>query len=254
MAITSPAAGVAAVKGRLRDASARAPRLDDESYDLAIQAAVKEYSRDRPREAVIDITGDGTPFIATSGLTGWVDDWSNVRRIEYPAAAVSASHRPQFLDPSSDWSIYRTAAAWYLHLLKATPAATETVRVTYTVPRVYTEVADTVTDTILTEDKEAVLHLAAAYACDVMATLAAGSGDPAIAADIVNYRDQQQRFSDQAKSWRARYAAHIGKGGGADGGGGSDVRAAAILRDVDTLGFKSNGSQGRAWLTHGGRR
>lgn len=253
MAITSPADAVRAVKGRLRDASAKAPRLDDESYDLAIQAAVKEYSRDRPLEAVADKTGDGTAFIATSGLTGFVDDWSSVRRIEYPAAAVSASHRPQFLDPSSDWTIYRTAAAWYLHLLRATPSATETVRITYTVPRTFTEIADTVTDTILSEDKEALLHLAAAYACDIMATLAAGNNDPAINADSVNYRDQQQRFRDQAKDWRARYASHIGKGGSAESGAGSDVRAAAILRDVDTLGFKGVGG-GRRWLTHGGRR
>ncbi len=243
MALTSPAEAIAAVKARLRDASAKASRLDDESYDLAIQAAVKEYGRDRPREAVIDKTGDGTPFVATSGLTGWVDEFSHVLKIEYPAAAVSASHRPQFLDPASDWTEYRTAAARYVHLA-VTPSASETVRLWYTVPRALT----TAVDTILSEDKEAVLHLAAAYACDLMATLAAGHTDPAIAADGVAYRDQQQRYSDQAKAWRARYSAHVGKAAP------SEVRAAAILRDVDTLGFRTASSRGRAWLTHGGRR
>lgn len=257
MAVLSPEADIMAVRRRLRDEAAKS-RLEDANVDEAIQAAVAEYSRDRPADAVADITGAGSPYIelSTSSFAGWTTDFSRVLRIEYPAYAVSTAHTPQFLDPASDWEIYRDTTKYYIRLIGATPSASEKVRVWYTKPRALLAGSPTDTDTIVTTDKKAVLNLAASYACEVLASKASGFIDPTVPSDAVNYRDQQAKWRSEADAWRKLYNAHMGRGQE------SDVRAATVLRDWDYEGaFRGaagylplQAKTGRRPLTHRGRR
>lgn len=242
----APTSDIDAVRRRLRDVGASVSVFGDDvatAVDLAIQDAISEYSNDRPDQLVADLTGNGTPFYALSLLTSWVADWSRVVRVEYPAAAVSATHRPIFLDPNSDWDTnYRTAAARYLRLLNHSPATTETLRVTYTARRVLS----TTSDTIVPADKEAVLDLAASYACRMLATEAAQSVDGDLRSESTNWRDAESRLRSQEKAWRSAYELIIGKGEAAS------PKAAFALRDFDSA--PKSGGPNRRWLTHGVRR
>lgn len=241
----APTADIDAVRTRLRDVGANLSAFGDDvatAIDLAIQNAVREYSVDRPDLIVEDEAGNDTPFLALTLLASWVNDWSRIERIEYPAYAVSATHRPIFLDPTSDWDTsYRTAATRYLRFVAHSPATGETVRITYTAPRVLSTTADT----IIPVEKNAVLDLAASYACRMLATEAAQSVDSDVRSDSTNYRDMQLRLKQQEEMWRAGYERMMGKGKDAA------PLAAAVLRDYDPAPV---GQPRRRWLTHGGRR
>ena len=240
MPTTSGATAITAVRRRAGDVNAT-QRLSDEQVDLAIVSAVERYSKDRPKEAVVDLTGNGTAFYWLALLTGFVLDWSIVRRIEYPAGPVATVGTPTFLSPGKDWSIHRTASVDYLRLNFATPSAAETVRVWYTVVRTWTEASSTV----LAPDQNAVLALATSYCLDVLANMSSDNLDTLIPTDTVDYASIQERFRNQAKAWAARYDAHMsagsggdsGSGSGSGSGGGAAPKAAAIRRNFDPQGL-----------------
>lgn len=243
---TSPAAAITAVRRRIAD-NATTKLLPDEEVDEAIQSAVAEYARHRPDQLTEDVTGDGTSFYPLDGgsavLASWVEGFSVVRRVEYPAAAVSASHSPTFLDVDADVTIYRDATPLtYLWLTRHRPSATETVRVTYTSPRVLTASADT----IEAEDKDALYALATSYALLILGSKMAGTTAKAIGANAVDYAGAQGRYKAMADAWRERYEAHMGLGGGG-GGGAAPKTPTASSRFVD---WDFSTRRGKRRLTH----
>lgn len=109
---------------------------------LQIKAAVERYSQDAPDKLVEDFTGDGGRYYPLSGaspaLNHWYVNFSHVLSIEYPAYAVTADHAPTYLQPE-DWDTdYQAANVRYLRFPNHSPASTETVRVQYTRPFVWT--------------------------------------------------------------------------------------------------------------------
>lgn len=250
---TSPIADIAAVRMRLMDGGADVSLFGygvEDTVDLAIQRALEEYSRDRPKEFVADVTGNGTPYYSlTAGspvLASWADEFSRITRIEYPAAAVSATHRPTFIDPHDYRVDYRTASGKYLYLLAHVPTASETVRITYTGLRVLTEASDTV----LTSDKEALLDLATSVAVLILATQAPETvnGNQGVEFNAPE-QDASSSLMEVSKMWRDRYLQHIGKGE-------TVVRAAGTIRDWDLPPSRNAYPRGGrfGWLTHSGRR
>jgi len=245
----APSYAIEGLRRRLRDIASNDSSIFvedvDPTLDLAVERAVVEYSRDMPDELVVDLPGAGSPYFAHSGITGWVDQFSRVARVEYPAAAVSATHRPVLLDVQTDVKEYRDTTGRYLWLLYHTPVAGETVRLTFTVPRSLTEAADT----IRPQDLEPVLDLAASYACLMLATEASTIADPVLRSDSTNYRDAQLRLRQQAEDWRAAYERHMGKGED------QRTRPAAAFSDFDAAPRRGEaGRPVRYWLTHGRRR
>lgn len=116
-----------------------------------IKQAVERYSTDKPDEYTEDLTGDGGKYYIISGatplLTKFVDFFSRVTQIEYPAQAVTADHQPQYLEDEDWWDDYRTSTnIRYLFFPNHTPASTETARVKYTLP--YLWIASSVTSAI----------------------------------------------------------------------------------------------------------
>jgi hypothetical protein len=222
MASPPPDATRAKVRYRLVDTDADNPALVDfTTLDAAIVNALGRYSQDRPRIVTEDETGAGSGYFVLVGtgavLASWIDGFSDVLAIEYPAAAVSATHAPTFLSRQDDWTFYRDATKTYLRLLSATPSASETVRITYSTPHSH----DTASDTVPTADVEALCDLAAHYACLALATQKAGSTDSSFAADSVNYRDSQLRYKQQAEAWLASYERRMGQGEASGVGGAS---------------------------------
>lgn len=104
-----------------------------------IKAAVEMYSNDRPEQVTADVTGDGGKYyLISSVLTSFIEGFSRVLEIEYPAQAVTADHVPTMLD-SEDWDDdYNNGTARYLFFPNHSPASTETVRVRHTAPYLWT--------------------------------------------------------------------------------------------------------------------
>jgi hypothetical protein len=206
----------------------------DERGAMLDQAIRQVYSKDRPLEVVEDLDGDGTNDVALPKT--WEDKFSAVRSIEYPIGEI-----PPVLIEDSDWQLYRTPDALKLRLLAVTPsAAADQVRLTWT--RRHAADGSTVPDA----DFEAIVDMAAALCCELIARKYTQTGDPSIGADVVNYRSKGQEWSDRAKTLRANYGRHLGLGVDDSDAGGS---AGVAIGDVDErMGF------GGDRLTHGGRR
>lgn len=236
--MSAPTTTVDKVRRRLVDLSATNPLTDDYTVlEEAISAAISRYSQDRPREIVDDVTGTGaTVYPLTGGskvVDAWVDGVSRVVSIDYPAATVSGDFTPTWLDPDLDWTLYQDTTTIYLRFRNHAPAATETVRLTYTT----THTHDTVTDTVPAQDLDALCDLAAHYACLALATKAAATQDSLIAADSTNYRDSQLRFKQQADAWLKSYEDRMGI---KDGVAGASA----------TADWNRSNTVGQSWLTH----
>lgn len=114
------------------------------SRDRATKAAVESYSIDRPTEVATDVTGDGGKYypIVTS-LTSWVEGFSRVVDVQYPAAVVADDDTPVYVDREEWVDNYFAGGLRYLYLTNAAPAATEKMRITYTAPYLWTASAIT---------------------------------------------------------------------------------------------------------------
>jgi len=240
-----------AVRLRIRDISASTSVLMDDvddAVDTAITQASYEYSRHKPYIGVVDVTGNGTPFYAVSNLTGYVDDWSRVTRIEYPADDVDSTHQPLYLDPVSDWEEYRTAATRYIFLIARSPSASETIRFWYTIPHVMDGSVD---DTVENMDRPFVLDLAASYVCLMLAAEAAQSTDPDLPSESAA-QSGQSPLDMAAKRFRQNYERHIGLGDNES----PAPPASVAVTDWDPKAEHRRGVPyvGRSWLTHNSRR
>jgi hypothetical protein len=183
-----------------------ARNLDQDARDAAIQEAVMEYSKHRPRIMVMDVAGDGAtydiPLGTAPGPTDWIEDFSVVRQVEYPAG----EREPVYLE-QDEWREYvKPTTGRVLRLIETTPATGESTRVTYSIPQ--TVSADT--GTIPDSDFYAVVQLAASYAAHGLAMFYAQQGDSTIGADSVDHKSKSSDYATRAKDLRALYFAHMG--------------------------------------------
>jgi len=107
--------------------------------DRQMQAAVERYSRDAPDTQTDDVDGDGGKYydVATD-LTSWVEGFSRITEIEYPAATIASDETPVYLEledwREDYWVDVSGTQTRYLYLPNHAPAATEVMRITHTVP------------------------------------------------------------------------------------------------------------------------
>lgn len=240
MATTTPADDILRVRRRLQDVDLDDHLLSDGDLDDLVQAAVERYSQLVPGLATVNITGTGSRYYDRDLLTGFVADWSRIEQVEFPARDVESSSVPQFLDIGSDIRWYRDGTDVYLYLPSHQPSASQTLRVTFTVPRSLSDASDTV----VSEHKDAVLALAAAYGCMALATKMASAHEPLVSADVASFSAGQQRFLDQARAWERFFNERVGVGAK------EEIKAAGVRRDWDLRGYKKGV---RPRLTHAGR-
>ena len=171
-----------------------------------IHTAVERYSHDAPEMITEDVTGDGGRYYPVSGLASWVEGFSQIQSIQYPAKAVSADEIPQWLEPE-DWDDnYRDASdVQYILLPNHSPAATETFRVTYST--VYERTSDAYSTP--TSDFFAICNLAAHFTCMALATKYARTNDSTINADSVDHGGRSGRFRDMARTFEKSYLEHM---------------------------------------------
>jgi hypothetical protein len=204
----------ARVRILLQDAVTKLATAD---RDKLIEQAIQErYSKDRARELVADVAGNGTSDLTLPATHE--DGFSVIRQIEYPIGNV-----PPTLIESADWQLYRTPTGLKLRLLANTPAATENIRLTYT--------GRHLADGTTVLDFEAVCEYAAALGFEALAAIYAQTGDSTLGADAVNYRSKSQEYRDLAKAHRKRYFDYMGIEESA--GGAAQTGAALVMGEMD---------------------
>lgn len=116
--------------------------IDKEMADYrrywAVQEAVARYSVDRPDDYTEDVAGNDGRFYALTGgssvLSYWVEGFSFVLSVEYPAATIASNETPVILDPDDFNDEYRSSGVRYLYFHAHSPGSTETMRIKYSQP------------------------------------------------------------------------------------------------------------------------
>lgn len=226
---------LAAAERWLQDAGGKIDHGSAADLGSAVDRALEEYSRLRPRERYVLLDGDGSTFewVASTSLTGWVDRWSRLLRVEHPFPPASGQRERNVLLDASDPD--RPERVQVLHdegglevvtFLEGPPASgTGNVLVRYTAPHVI-HASDPGNTTILAPDVEAFCVLVAAYGHEMLAAYYEQTNDAQLAVDVVDWRSKGGAFAARAGQLRARFERHMGL---VDG-----VQAASSCADWDT--------------------
>lgn len=228
----TPAATITRVRRTIKDTASTNPLLSDAEVTQAIDAAVKTYSRDRPRTAVAVYSADGTS--TDYRLPGkWVWGLSSIIDIEHPA-----DQQERVLLDDGDYEVLETTLSGIprrlLHFPHLTPASgTNNVLVRYTSRHEHTDERDS----IPANDFDALVWLAASFCAEYLAGDMAHSARPTITADSVDHQAGEERWGNVARRLRKLYDEHVGAGNE------SGVAGAGAFVDWDTTAF-----DGRPWL------
>lgn len=202
----------------------------------AMETAVEQYTRARPRTVAQPMSGDGTSYDFRLPRW-WADGLSTIQEIEYPAG----EQVPTTID-RDEWTIYESFLGLQpitvLRFLAATPdSGTDNIVVRHTARHVHSDQLDTIPP----GDLDAVCWLAASCLALSLSADAADLNQTVLSADAANRRDAEQRWRSVAMSLQKRYDQHMGTALG--------PRAAGTIVDWDV-----RDSWGRKRLFHGGRR
>lgn len=201
--------------------------LTSDERDAFIKDALQKYSKDRPKEVRLDLSGDGGKYyeINTTTFTSWVEDFSRIVSIEYPAADISADDTPEMLLPDHDWADnYWKESKRYLYLPNHTPESSEEMRIVYTAPYLFS--GDPEATSAPEQDFYAICVLAASYCCGALAAKYGQSLDPTISADAVRYGTKSGQYERRADKLLLKYNDHMGLGK-------SGVRSASVIHEWD---------------------
>lgn len=211
---------------------------------IGIVPALSLFSVDRPRDVVVESAGTGSQYLALpSSASGWVDGFSRVSNIEYPARQVP----PVFVDQQR-WVVTRDpsdVSVEKLLLLDSTPSSSEYVRVWFSTAWPTPDNADASVDVLGTVEFQAVTHLAASLCLAAEASKAARNRSGALPAQFVDGASKASNLRSAAEAVRAVYLRFIGRDTSPSGGGSSSNRPVSQPFDWDP-GYDS--------LFHGRRR
>lgn len=229
------AANIAAIRAGVVGADEKHGRVQDTDsvlsttpaltcdVDLAILSAKEQYEKLRPRRLSVALAGADDYVYAVSLLTGgspagsYVPGFSTVLAVHYPYAVGSVLPDPilrEFYgeEPLDDEMVLRFRA----HM----PAAGEQFLVTFTAPHILNATQSTVP----AGDDQALMDLAAANCCDMLAAHYAKDVDSSISADSVDRRTKSDTYRSQATGYRRAYETKMGIGTAAAVGGGLRYR------------------------------
>jgi hypothetical protein len=191
-AAAAPGTLLEKVQGLVKDVSGK---LESADWTDAIASALKRYSTHNPKSVAVDVAGTGLHDYDLP--VAWVAGFSEIKQIEFPLAQVPEA----LLDPD-DFSFYLSTTGLKLRIVTFTPDAGESFRVTFTVPRLETEIED--------NDLDAFANLAASICFEILAGRYVDTSNPAIQADAVNYRTKSGEAASRAKALLKFYKDHMG--------------------------------------------
>jgi hypothetical protein len=172
-------------------------KLSTTARNQSIQAAVELHSTFLPRVKVQVMTGVSNDRSAVP--TGWIDDVSELLRVEYPLHDTP----PTYLEAEDDVTVITaptaTSARFKLLFLNDVPGATERFAVHYTKPHIFGATASQ--NTIQDNHIQAISYLAAALACKQLAAFYSQSGDNLIQADSVNSQQKNPSYLNLSRAY-----------------------------------------------------
>lgn len=178
-----------------------AGRFNQTEKDAFILEAVRQYSRDRPRKATADLTGDGTAqnFAVPAA---WVPRFSTMLQIEYPVDLVPQEK----MDLQDNVEIVEAAdGVESINLIQLTLGSGELARIQFTAPHT----VDATTSTVPDNDFDAVCNLACGHFCMALAALYAEANDAGIAADVVDHEEKARIFGERGNQFYRDYKTHL---------------------------------------------
>lgn len=216
-----------------------AEKLQPDDKDRLLTQAVLIYSKDKPRELIHEITGDGIAYDFALP-SGWIEGFSNIiDRIEYPADDYQ---NPVYIE-DDEWIFFKklvlTVTTTYLRFTTFTPASLKVARFLYIVPHTLTDSSNTIID----NDIEAVVTLTATLCFWALAAKFAQTTDPTIDADVIDYQRKSDLYTNLAREKLATYNTLMGLG--AEAKGTAVASAGVVLKDLD-ISFP----WGEDYLTH----
>lgn len=233
---------------RLRDDAGALNGWAGVDIDEALDAALAEFSRDRPRAVVVEVAGSGSfdVLLSSVGVAGppssqWSEGFSHLTDVVYPyvAAARDIPHLA-----ADQYGVIQLPAGPTLRFAGATPATGQKVLVSFTRPHDLTEAVSTVPTGL----EQALVNLAAAYGFEQLSAYYAQSTDSSIQADVVDHSGKSATYRELAAAFRGRYYQAVGRG---MSGQATASAPASALVDID----RSFGDAARTdYHFHGRRR
>lgn len=204
-----------------------AEKLQPDDKNRLLSQAVLIYSKDRHREIIHEITGDGSAYDFAMP-SDWVEGFSTIiGRIEYPADDYQ---NPVYIE-DDEWMFFLKLVASvttrYIRFTTFTPASGKIARLIYTVPHTLNDD----TNTIVENDIEAVVSLTAALCFWALAAKFAQTTDPTIDADVIDYQRKSELYGTLAKEKLATYNSLMGLGEEAKNAAAAS--AGVIFKDLD---------------------
>lgn len=203
-----------------------ASEIASDDRDEKIAEALLDYSRQKPRELIAEITGDGGQFYpicdvsdsegggwaGTSGslYTAWHEGFSQIIEIEYPAADISEDEDPEYLFRYAWDDNYRDENndRW-LWFINNTPGTTETFRARYTAPYILSGSPATSIN-ISSNDFRAVCNKAAALSCDLLAARYGQTTRSTYDIESINYLTKAEEYRRMAGDFQTTYERLMG--------------------------------------------
>lgn len=179
-----------------------AGRLGQPARDRAIQLAVVQYGKDRPRTKVVDIAASTFGALRKLELPeAWKVGSSAPLTIEHPIGGMPPQMVPRHL-----WDTLFTPDGPVIGLPSGLIADGALCRMTWTLPH---ELTDTV-DTIPEGDREAIAQYAVSLLLAQQATMVSGDTSSTIKSDSVDHGQSAPNYGKRADAAKARYHELLG--------------------------------------------
>lgn len=207
-------------------------RINPEDWIRISEQTRQHFNRDKPRELIGDITGDGTStYTLTSIITGWSNRFSRIVSIEFP----SGEQDPIILQ-TKKYFLYRPDNTnETLNFRFVTPGTNQTIRLNYTVPHTFSEQTSTIED----EDKMLFSLLIAHYAACVTASDFLNANRSNLANDSVSFSEKYNDMISLADKLKKTYTDML------TGGTEGKKTYASLNKDYDMIT-----SYGQEFIVH----
>lgn len=181
-------------------------RLKPEDWILIAEQARQHFARDRPRDLIADITGNGTPtYTLSATVTAWKNKFSRIKKIEYPVG-----ESPPVYLTNDAFMVYRSSnTVEQLKLKSTSPTAAQTLRINYTAPHTFAESStggDSGTSTIEDEDKMIFSLLIGHYAALALAADFLKASRSSLGQDTIDFSQKYEDMLGLSDKLLKRYA------------------------------------------------
>ena len=172
--------------------------LSTNDKSQALDNAIQQYSKDRPRIRMKEFDGDGSSYDFQLP-DDYIGGFSWIVMVEYPAG----KQEPR-IKREDRYAVYFKNDLYYLRMKYNVPSSSESLRVWYTT--LHNE------GTIPETDTRLIVKLATSYCFRMLAAKFAQSKDSIIDADIVDYKSKVEQYTALADKLEAEYNRVIGRG------------------------------------------